>query len=239
MSDLQGLRRLAIIGVGLAIVLGIVSTALGLAAVGDLEALAFGHVETILGAGPQAAPLWRWAMLADMFYSYLLLTPLALYGHRLLRNRKPWLADLGLVGALAYILLGAASAASLAIAGSSMIAGYAAAAPAAQLALTTSFQLLRDIFYFGVWQTLDGITAGTWAFSTGWLLLSDRPLLGRLLAVLGAGFWVGGTMTMLAVHSLAVLAAIFVGVLAVWLAWLVVDRTRRARETVPPGGGAV
>jgi hypothetical protein len=226
-SDLQALRRLAIIGVVLAIVLAFVSTALGLAAVGDLEAFAFGHVETILRGGPQAAPLWRWAMLLDVFYSYLLLVPLALYVHRLLRDRKPWLADLGLVGALAYMLLGAASAAGLAIAGSSLIAAYATAPPAEQVAIQTSFQLLRDIFYFGVWQMLDAITAGTWVLSSGWLLLVDRPRLGSFLVLLGGGLWILALMTMVGVHSLAVLAAIFGGVLAVWLIWILIDQKRR------------
>lgn len=160
------------------------------------------------------------------FYSYLLLVPLALFAHRRLRDRKPWLADLGLVGGLAYMLIGAASAAMLGIAGSSLIERYAAAGPGEQLAIAQSFELLRDMLYFGIWQTLDAITAGTLVLSMGLLLLSDRPLLGRLLVVLGAGFWVVALMTMLDVHSLAVLGAILLGVLTVWLGWVAFDRRR-------------
>ena len=223
MTDIDSLRRLAIIGASLAIVVGIVTNVLTLPTWG-FETFTFGDPETVLGAGAEAAILWRWAMLGDMFYSYLLLLPLALFAHRRLRDRKPWLADLGLSGALAYIFLGAASAAILANAGSALIEAYATASAAEQGAIATSYTMLRDAFYFGIWQTLDAITAGTWAFSIGWLLLAERPVLGRLLVVLAGGFWAAAVMTMLDVHSLAVLGAIFLVVLLVWLGWVVLDR---------------
>lgn len=230
MNDIGVLRRLAIAGVLLAVILVPVSVVLGLAATdGDFAALVFGDPTTVLGAGAKAAPLWRWAMLLDMLDSYLLLVPLALFVHRRLRDRRPWLADLGLIGALAYIFLGGASAAILGIAGSSLIENYAAAPLAEQPAIATSFRLLRDIFYFGIWQTLDGITAGTWILTTGGLLLSDRPLLGRILVMLGAALWLAALMTALDVHSLAVLAAIFAGAVFVAVGWFALARTRSAR----------
>ena len=227
MTDVDQLRRLAIAGAALAILVGMVSTGLVLAAFDwDFNALTFGDPQTILTGGPQAAILWRWGMLGDMFYSYLLLLPLALFIHRRLRDRRPWLADLGLSGALSYIFLGGASAAIIAIAGSSLIETYAVAAPDERSFVAGDFRLLRDIFYFGVWQTLDAITAGLWALSTGWLLLRDRPVLGRLLVALGVAFWAGGVMTMLGVHSLAVLAAIFGTALAAWVVWVALTRPR-------------
>ena len=67
----------------------------------------------------------------------------------------------------------------------------------------------------------------------GWVLLSDRPRLGRLLVVLAAGLWVLALMTMLGVHSLAVLGAIVVGVLVVWLGWSLLDRRRPASDGGP------
>lgn len=223
MDDLTSLRRVTVITVALALVIGVLSIGAGLIAVGgNVEAFVFGHPAVILGAGIEAVPLWRFSMLTDIFYSYLLLAPLALYLHGALRERGPWLADLGLMGALAYIGLGAASAASLAIASSSLIEAYATADAADRSAITTSWVLLRDIFYFGIWQTLDPITAGIWVFSVGWLLRPDRPLLGRLLVVLAGGLWLLSLMTMLAIHSLVVLVAIFGGALVVWVGWLAV-----------------
>lgn len=227
MNDLDQLRRVAVIGVAAAIAVGVVSVLLGLAAVGwNFEALLFGDPETVLRGGRDGAVLWRWSMLLDIFYSYLLLVPLALYGYRRLGDRKPWLAAVALAGAFMYIALGAASAAILATAGSSLIEAHATAPAADQPAIELSFRVLRDALYFGVWQTLDSITAGTWVLSTGVLLLPDRRALGRLLVAVGLGFWLFACMTMVGVHSLAVLGAISAAVIAIWLAWLAFDRAR-------------
>lgn len=234
MSDLQGLRRVALGALALAVLVGIVSIGMGLAAVGDFEALAFGHVETILRAGPQGAVLWRWSNFLDVFYSYLLLAPIALYGHRLLRDRKPWLADLGLLAAVAYIVIGAASAAALAIAGSGLIEAYSTASSTAERdAITDSFTLLRDIFYYGIWQTLDPITAGSWLIAYGWLMRGDQPRLGRLIVMIGAGLWAGALGTMLDVHSLPGLALIFGGALALWLVWVVIAGRQQPSNIKP------
>ena len=238
MTDLDALRRLAIAGVLLAMILVPISLVLYVMAIdGNLEELLFADPATVLGAGGQAAPLWRWAMLLDMLDSYLLLVPLALFIHRRLRDRRPWLADLGLSGALAYIFIGAASAAILAIAGSSLIESYSTAPPAEQLAIATAFELLRDMFWFGVWQTLDGITLGMWIMTTGGLLLVDRPLLGRVLVMVGFGAWLGGLMTMLDIHSVAVLAAIFAGAIVVAIGWFALDRSRGAADKLEASRG--
>jgi len=101
------------------------------------------------------------------------------------------------------------------------------------VAIAASFGLLRDALYFGVWQTLDAITAGTWIFSVGWLLLVDRPVLGRLLVVVGISLWALALMTMLDIHSLAVVGASLVAVLVVWLGWVVIDRGRREQVERP------
>ena len=122
MTDLEQLRRAAIVGVALAAVVGIVTTPIYFAAFRwDLEAGIFVNPEPVLEQGRGAAVLWRWGFLGDMGYSYLLLLPLALFLHRRLRGLRPWLADLGLAGALAYILIGGAAAGILAQAGSSLI----------------------------------------------------------------------------------------------------------------------
>jgi hypothetical protein len=224
-TDLEALRRAAIVGVALAVVVGIVATPIYLAAFGwDLEASIFVHPEVALERGPDAAVLWRLGFLGDMLYSYLLLLPLAFFMHRRLRGRRPWLADLGLAGALAYIFIGGAAAAILAQAGSSLIEAYHAAAPSDRHAILNDFHLLRDAFVFGVWQTLDGLTAGTWVLSVGWLLRVDRPLVGRLLIVLGVWGWALALTTMSGIHSLAVLGGGLAVAGAVWILWVGLER---------------
>lgn len=228
MTDLEALRRAAIIGVALAVVVAIVATPMYMAAFGwDLEAATFVHPEAALEQGPGTAALWRWGFAGDMLFSYLLLTPLALFLHRRLRERRPWLADLGLIGALSYIVIGGASAAILAHAGSSLIEAYHAAAPSDQAAVLTTFHLLRDAFVFGVWQTLDGLTAGTWMLSLGLLLLAERPLLARLLVMLGLWVWAFvAVATIAGIHSLAVLGGGLIIALAIWIVWFALGRRR-------------
>ena len=229
MTDLDALRRAALVGVALAVITGIVATPMYMAAFGwDLEAATFVRPEAALEQGPGATVLWRWGFIGDMLFSYLLLTPLALYLHRRLRERRPWLADLGLIGALSYILIGGASAAILAQAGSSLIEAYHLGAPDVdRAAILTSFHLLRDAFVFGVWQTLDGVTAGTWLLSTGFLLLVERALIGRLLVMLGLWAWAFVTLTTISgIHSLAVLGGGLAVALAIWIAWFALARRR-------------
>jgi hypothetical protein len=230
MTDLDALRRGAIIGVALAVVVGILATPTYLAAFGwELEAAIFVHPEAVLGRGQDTAVLWRWGFLGDMLFSYLLLVPLALFLHRRLRERRPWLADLGLAGALAYIFIGGAAAAVLAHAGSSLIEAYEAAAQADREAILASFRLMRDALVFGVWQTLDALTAGTWVMSVGWLVLVERPIVGRLLVVLGTLGWAVAVMTMSGIHSLAVLGGGFAAAMVAWIVWVVFERRRLAR----------
>ncbi|MGH2357949.1 MAG: hypothetical protein ACRDGJ_08025 [Candidatus Limnocylindria bacterium] len=96
MTDLDALRRLEMGGVLLAIAIGIVSTLAVLAAFGgDFEAATFGHPEAILDRGRGAARLFRWAFLGDLFFSYLLLVPLALFLHRRLPSGRSWVASTG------------------------------------------------------------------------------------------------------------------------------------------------
>ena len=223
MSDLDSMRRLALYSIALAIVLSVPSSLAFFAAFGgDVEAAIFGEPAAILGWGASAAALLRWGAILDMFYSYLLIVPLALFLHRRLRPIKPWLADIGTIGALAYIFVGAAGAAILATVGSSLVEAYGTAEPADQAAIATAFDVLRNIVYFGLWQMLDAITAGIWIASVGWLLLAQRPLVGRFLVVLGVGLMGLSGLTMIGIHSLAALLAGVAVILLVWLAWVVI-----------------
>ena len=223
-TDLDSLRRLAGYCVLLAIVLSVPSTVALVAAWGwNVERMLFGDPATILAGGPSSAALLRWGAILDMFYSYLLLVPLALFLHRRLRPLKPWLADIGTLGAFAYIFVGAAAAAILAVVGPSLIEAHASAAPADRAAITTSFGVLRDVV-FGLWQLLDPLTAGTWILSVGLLLLPERRLVGRFLIVVAGGFAVFSVMTMLGIHSLAALLSLVGGVVLVWAAWVVLAR---------------
>jgi len=228
-SDVAALRRVAVIGVVLAVVVGVTSTLAFLAAFGwDIAAALVGDPAAIIDGGPEAAALLRWGAIGDMFYSYLLLAPLALYLHRLLRPRKPWLADLGTLAGFAYIFVGASGAVILASVGPPLIEAYATAAPADRPAILVSFELLRNVVFFGLWQTLDPLTLGTWVASVGLLLRPERGAVGRFLVVLGGGLFAASGMTMLGIHSLPVIAVGVLLVVLVWAGWGLVDRAARS-----------
>ena len=228
MDDLASLRRVATIGAALAIVVSVPSSLALFAAFGwNIEAAIFGEPSAILGRGPEAAALLRWGAIGDMFYSYLLLVPLALFLHRRLRANLPWLADLGTVAGLAYIFVGAAAAAILAIAGGSLVEAYSAATAADRAAIATSFDLVRNVVFFALWQLLDTLTLGTWISSVGVLLLAERPILSRLLVVLGLALIAASLMSMTGVHSLAPLVVGVGAALLVWAGWVILDRSRR------------
>ncbi|MDQ2933856.1 MAG: hypothetical protein M3R49_02550 [Chloroflexota bacterium] len=207
MNDLDGLRRVALVGVVLAVVIGVPSSLAFFAAYRwDLEAALFGDPSAIIGGGPTAATFLHWGAIGDMLFSYLLLVPLVLYLHARLRPRKPWLADLGTIGALAYIFVGASGAAILAAVGPALIEAYATAAPTDRVAIATSFELLRNVVFFGLWQTLDTISLGIWILSVGWLIRPDRKVLGLLLVALAVGCLATSVQTMLGLHALVALA---------------------------------
>ena len=147
------LRRLAIAGVLLAVAIAVPSTiAFGAAFGGNVDA--FMSIGSDLGAivagGHSAAVLLRWGAFGDMLYSYVLLIPLALYLRSLFQDRKPWLADLGLMAGYAYIVVGAAGAASLALGGPPLLDAYAAALPPERVDILASFTSLRDTVIFGL-----------------------------------------------------------------------------------------
>ena len=239
MSDLAALRRAAVVGVLLAVVVAVPTTAAFFAAFGwDLQAALVGDPGAIIDGGPDAVALFHWGAIGDMFSSYLLLVPLALYLHRLLRPRKPWLADLGTVAGLAYIFVGASGAAILGAVGPPLLEAYATAAPPDRLAILTSFELLRNVVFFGLWQTLDPISLGAWVLSVGWLIRPDRRALGPLLVVIGGGLMALSGLTMLGIHSLTVLVVGFLVLLLVWAGWVVVDRASLRNRSTPTSGSS-
>ena len=232
LAKADSLRRLAIGASMLAIAIAPLSTAAFFVAFdGSIDGLLFGEPGTILGHGPTAAVLLRWGAVGDMLYSYVLLVPLALYLHQRLRPRLPWLADLGTVAGLAYMFVGGAGAAILAIAGSALVDAYSKAAPADQFAIATSFDMLRRIVFLALWQTLDAITLGTWILSVGWLLRPERQALGRLLILAGVGLFGASLMTMLGMSSVALIAGGALAVVVIWAGWLIIDRPRPAPQT--------
>ena len=229
------LRRLAIAGVGLALVVAVPASVALVAAFGwDVEALLStgSDLRAIVAGGHSAAVLLHWGALGDMLYSYVLLVPLALYLHSRFRERGPWLADLGTVAAFAYIFVGGAGAAILAFGGPSLIDAYASALAPERVPILASFSELRDIVVFGLWQTLDPITLGVWILSVGWLIRPERRATGVLLVVLGLGTASVSALTALGTPGLAKVALGWGLPVLGWALWFIAARAT-GRERTP------
>ena len=232
MSDLDSLRRVAIAGSILALIISVPASLAFFAAFGWSVDAFFGAPSAILDGGHSAALLLRWGAIGDMFYSYVLVVPLALFLHRRLRPNRPWLADLGTVAGLAYCIVGGAGAAILATVGSTLVDAYSTAAVADRAAIAISFDALRNLVFLGLWQMLDAITLGTWIASIGVLLLSERRIISRLLVALGVALYAASAMTMLGLSSLILVAGGLGVALVAWVAWVLFDR-RRATAPAP------
>ena len=227
MTDERTLRRLALGGVLLAIVISVPASVAFLMPYGmDMDRL-LSEPGSIVASGTEGAALFRWGAIGDLLYSYVLLAPLALYLHRLLRSRGAALADLGLVAAVAYIAIGATGAAILAAAGAPLIEAHAAAAASDRAVIATAFDTVARAVMHGMWQTTHPFTLGTWILTTGWLIRHERRRLGRLLAVVGAGAYLASLRTVSGAYGLDVMLVAGAGLLLVWLAWIALDRGDR------------
>src|SRR6185436_1348685 len=105
MSDHPSFQRLAARITILAVIIYLVSVLLTLAVMNfsfSIEAFSGAMIST----GSRGASLLRWAMIFDVFGSYLLLTPLALHLWAWLKPKSPSHVTLYTLCGLAYILIG-------------------------------------------------------------------------------------------------------------------------------------
>jgi hypothetical protein len=140
-------------GVGGAIVLGTVN--FSIPAVSDPM--------SVLTTGSRGADLWRLGSFLDMF-GYLSAVPLVLYLATRFRG-EPGIDFFTLAGIL-YLVMGALAAIIFALAAAPLIREYATN-PSAKDAIATTFVALYRITTPGIWQTLNGILAGTWLLGIG------------------------------------------------------------------------
>jgi hypothetical protein len=170
---------------------------------------------TVAG-GSASADLLRWAALADLFGYYLPTAVVALALWTVLRHRAPVLATTSMVAALGYVIAGSMGAASLAMAGPSLMGAYAQPG-ADQAAIGVAFGLLVSVVFRAIWQLLDGVLIAAWVIGVGLLVRTDQPGFARLAWVLGLLFLVAAALDALDLGLArdAILGVIF----ALWFAW--------------------
>jgi hypothetical protein len=208
--------RVAIVGaLVLTVGLGIVSDLVFVAAL-QFRPDWFADPALLVGGGTGSAELLKWGALADLF-SYYLPTSVVAFGLWVaLRDGRPLVAVVALVGALGYVFAGSIGAASLAMAGPPLIREYAQAG-ANQPAITAAFGLLTDVVFRALWQLVDGVYVAVWVIGIGVLVRTDQPGFARLSWALGALFLVGVAFNVLDLGLArdATLGIVFIA----WFAW--------------------
>jgi hypothetical protein len=203
---------------------GALIVSLGLGILSDLLFVAalqfrpdwFANPALLVGGGPGSAELVKWAAFADLF-SYYLPTSVVAFGLWVaLRDRRPLVAVVAVVGALGYVFAGSIGAASLAMAGPPLIREYAQAG-ADQPAIAAAFGLLTEVVFRALWQLVDGVYVAIWVIGIGILVRTDQPALARLSWTLGALFLVGVAFNVLDLGLArdATLGIVFIA----WFAW--------------------
>ena len=175
----------------LAAVISIISAILAFGSIGfqavasGVTADPFSNPNSILGIGANGATLFRWGLILDMFGYYLLLAPLALLLWSRLKPKDMNLITLYTISGLAYMLIGAIGAVTLAAVGPPLIEGYGQASVQQRQMYELVFSGFLNAVYVGLWNLLESSLSGIWWLGIGLLLRREQPALGIFTTVLG------------------------------------------------------
>jgi len=200
------------------------------AAVYDFDATALAANPGVLPArGSEVGGLLRWGAVVDML-GYLALAPVVLYLHGGLgatvseRVRASGLVSLLTFSGLGFVLVGSIGAVLLASVGPPLLDASAAGSETATAA-RVAFAALGNGVLVGLWGTLEVPLLGVWLIGVGWLVRAEGRAFGWLAVVAGVGAMTYGARTGLSgrppVDLTAPLDLVIVGVLGLFLAWLV------------------
>ena len=226
MDNEQSFQRLAAVTAIISAPLAFATLVLGSVAV-DFNYEAFSDPELVLSVGSSGASLLGWGMVADIFGYYLLLAPLALFLWHWLRPKDPKMADLYTFSGLAYMVIGAIGAGFLWMAWPSLINSYAAASVQQREAIEIVFKTVTAGIKSGVWG-MEAIPAGIWWLGIGFLLRTERRVLGIVTIVLGAFTFLTFVAAVLGLEPVFQIAFfVYLFLAPIWALWLGIDLLRK------------
>ncbi|HET9921263.1 MAG TPA: hypothetical protein VFQ30_15565 [Ktedonobacteraceae bacterium] len=139
----------------------------------------------LLETGANGASLFRWGMILDMFGYYLLLAPLAFLLWSRFKPKDMNLTNLSTFCGLAYILIGAIGAATLASISLPLIESYGHASNQQRQIFEVVFSGFLNIVYVGLWNLLESSLSAIWWLGIGLFLRREQPALGLFTTALG------------------------------------------------------
>lgn len=190
----------------------------------------FSNPDSVLGIGANGANLFRWGMLLDMFGYYLLLAPLALL---LWRPKGTNLITLYTFCGLAYMLIGAIGAATLAAISPPLIEGYGQASVQQRQMYEVVFSGFLNAVYVGLWNLLESSLSGIWWLGIGLLLRREQPALGIFTTVLGIFALLdalGRIVNIQIIYTVGLAGVLLL--IPIWTLWFGIDllRSRKMRR---------
>jgi len=182
----------------------------------------------MISAGPRGAGLLRWAMIFDVFGSYLLLTPLALHLWVWLRPKSPNRVTLYTLCGLAYILIGAMGAIVLSAVLPPLMNEYVQASTAQRDTLQVVFNSLLNAVFLGLWNPLEVFLLSIWLIGLGPLIQRERQGLGIVTRLLGFSALIDSTGRFFDVQTIFFIGSSGLFLLVpVWLIWWAIDLSRK------------
>jgi hypothetical protein len=197
----------------------------------------FSNPTSLLGSGANGATLFRWGMILDMFGYYLLLAPLALLLWSRLQPKGMNLITLYTFCGLAYILIGAVGAATLAAISPPLIEGYGQASVQQRQMDEVVFSGFLNVVYVGLWNLLESSLGGIWWLGIGLFLRREQPALGLFTTVLGIFALLdalGRILNIQLIYTVGLAGVLLL--IPIWSLWFGIDllgsRKMRRKQTV-------
>jgi hypothetical protein len=226
----------------LAAITSILATLLALGSIGFQAVILgvttdpFTNPTAILGIGANGANLFRWGLILDIFGYYLLLAPLALLLWGRLKPKDMNLITLYTLCGLAYMLIGAIGATTLAAISPALIEGYGQASGQQRQVYEVVFSGFINAVYLGLWNQLESSLGGIWWLGIGFFLRREQPALGFFTSVLGIFALLdalGRILNIQIIYTVG-LAGILL-LIPIWSLWFGIDllRSRKMRNINP------
>lgn len=230
MSDHRSFQRLAARITSLAAISYLISVGLLLAVMNfsfSIEAFS----GAVISLGSRGGNLLRWAMIFDVFGSYLLLTPLALHLWSWLKPKRPNHVTLYTLCGLAYILIGSMGAIVLSAVLPSLMNEYAQASASKRETLQVVFNGFLNAVFLGLWNPLEVFLLGMWLVGLGPLIQQERYGLGIITRLLGVSALIDSAGRFLDLQAIFFIGSSGLFLLVpVWLIGWAIDLWRRPTQ---------
>ena len=229
MSDQTLFRRIAAISAILAGPLQLAFMVIGFIAI-DFNTEIMADQSLMIALGDQAAEMFRWGEILDIFGFYLLLIPVVLYLRHWLRSHSPNLVNLFTVFGLGSIFFGVAGAAIRYGAMTEMMHAYVQASGAGREMLAIAFKILIDVIFSGL-SILEVLLTGGWVTGIGLVLRREQRVFGLFTTMFGIAYLVTVAGGLFQIDAIVVaFTGIIVPLFPIWMLWLGIVFWRRDEQ---------